>query len=77
MKWLPCNYNPKFRRAIITRRRKVLAMIVVFLINEIVVPVMKFNFYITEKHKEANKIFYYRKPVWTLVSKLAIKRFSQ
>lgn len=40
-------------------------------------PILKYNFYVTEKHKEANKIFYYRKPVWTLISKVAIKRFSE
>lgn len=45
--------------------------------NELVVPVIKLNFYVTEKHKEANRIFYYRKPIWTLISKAALKRFSE
>lgn len=52
-------------------------MVVSFLVNELVVPVIKFNFYVTEKHKQANKIFYYRKPIWTLISKVALKRFSE
>lgn len=41
------------------------------------VPLIKLNFYVTEKHKEANRIFYYRKPIWTLISKTALKRFSE
>ncbi len=52
-------------------------MVIVMLINEFVVPVVKLNFYVTEKHKEANRIFYFRKPLWTLISKVALKKFSE
>lgn len=54
-----------------------LALTIGWIVNELVVPVIKMNFYVTEKHKEANRIFYYRKPIWTLISKTAIKRFSE
>ena len=75
-KWFCCGYNYKYHKQIITRRRKLLALVVAWIVNYIIVPVIKFNFYVTEKHKEANKIFYYRKPFWTLISKAALKRFS-
>lgn len=54
-----------------------MALTVAWIVNELVVPIIKLNFYVTEKHKEANKIFYYRKPIWTLISKAALKRFSE
>lgn len=54
-----------------------MAAILALLLNEFIIPVMKYNFYITEKHKEANKIFYFRKPIWSLVSKLAVCKFSE
>jgi telomerase reverse transcriptase len=76
LKWLEMEYNPKFHRRIITRRRKYLSLVLAFIVNEFVVPLIKMNFYVTEKHKEANRIFYYRKPLWTLISKLALQKFS-
>lgn len=75
--WANCGYNKKYHHKIVTRRRKLLALTVGWIVNQIVVPILKFNFYVTEKHKEANKIFYYRKPVWTLISKTALKKFSE
>lgn len=74
--WLPLKYNKKLRKEIMGQRRKYLAYILLFLINELLIPLLKCNFYITEKHKEANKIFYYRKPIWTLISKVALSKFT-
>jgi hypothetical protein len=74
--WLKINYNKKFKKQIIGRARKILAVIITMLFNKLLIPILKLNFYITEKHKEANKLFYYRKPIWVLVSKLALKKFS-
>jgi hypothetical protein len=74
--WLKINYNKKYKKQIIGRCRKILSSIIGMLFNKLLVPSLKYNFYITEKHKEANKLFYYRKPIWVLVSKLALKKFS-
>jgi hypothetical protein len=74
--WLKINYNKKYKKQIIGRCRKILSSIIGMLFNKLLVPLLKYNFYITEKHKEANKLFYYRKPIWVLVSKLALKKFS-
>lgn len=75
--WLQINYNHKHHKKIIIRLRKYLSLIVALIVNELVVPIIKLNFYVTEKHKEANRIFYYRKPLWTLISKVALKKFSE
>ena len=77
LEWVDIKYNKKFHRKIITKRRKYLALIISLIVNEFLVPLIKMNFYVTEKHKEANRIFYYRKPLWTLISKIALKKFSE
>ena len=74
--WLHLNFHKKYKKQIIGRGRKVLASLISFLYNKFIIPVLKYNFFITEKHKEANKLFYYRKPLWILIEKLALKRFS-
>ena len=75
--WLNLKFNPKFKSQIIFRGQKVLAEIIGFILNDIIIPIIKFHFYVTEQHKEANRIFYYRKPLWILISKLALFKFSQ
>jgi hypothetical protein len=74
--WLKINYNKTYKKQIINRGRRILAAIIAMLFNKLLIPILKLNFYITEKHKEANKLFYYRKPIWVLISKLALKKFS-
>lgn len=75
--WLKINYNKKFKKQIIARGRRIIASVVLLIYNKLIVPILKYNFYVTEKHKEANKLFYYRKPLWVLISKLALKKFSE
>lgn len=77
VEWIGVDRNKRHHRQQITRGRRYLAAILALLLNEFIIPVMKYNFYITEKHKEANKIFYFRKPIWSLVSKLAVCKFSE
>ena len=47
LKWLQLKYNKKYYRKIVTRARKYLAMVIVMLINDFVVPILKLNFYVT------------------------------
>lgn len=75
--WLDLKFNRKFKNQIIKRGQRVLAEIIGFILNDILIPLIKFHFYVTEQHKEANKIFYFRKPVWILIAKLALYKFSQ
>ena len=75
--WVKFNYNKKHKKQIISKGRKILAVLVCMVYNKLLVPLIKHNFYVTEKHKEANRLFYYRKPIWVLVSKLALRKFSE
>lgn len=75
--WLDLKFNRKFKNQIIKRGQRILAEIIGFILNDILIPLIKFHFYVTEQHKEANKIFYFRKPVWILIAKLALYKFSQ
>ena len=75
--WLNFKYNKKYHHKIVTSYKKYLSLILALIVNEYVVHIIKLNFYVTEKHKEANRIFYYRKPLWTLISKVALKKFSE
>lgn len=45
--WLSKNYNKKFKKQIINKKRRVLASIITMLFNNVIVPVLKLNFYIT------------------------------
>jgi hypothetical protein len=58
------------------RYRKCLADSICFIFNEIIIPLIKMNFYVTEKHNEGRKIFYYRKNLWKLVEKLSLKKLE-
>lgn len=49
--WLKDTYNPKHKKHIIARRRKIIGRFVCLLFNSLLVPVLKYNFYITEQHK--------------------------
>ena len=51
IKWIKIGYNKKFHRNIITKRRKYLSLIIALILNELLVPLVKMNFYVTEKHK--------------------------
>jgi|JI9StandDraft_1071089.scaffolds.fasta_scaffold2756644_1 hypothetical protein len=45
--WFGFGFNHKFYRKILTRRRRLLALTVGFVINDIVVPLIKLNYYVT------------------------------
>nr|5C9H_A Chain A, Telomerase reverse transcriptase [Tetrahymena thermophila]5C9H_B Chain B, Telomerase reverse transcriptase [Tetrahymena thermophila] len=79
VEWFVDLKNQKFtqKRKYISDKRKILGDLIVFIINKIVIPVLRYNFYITEKHKEGSQIFYYRKPIWKLVSKLTIVKLEE
>lgn len=75
--WLCPHYNHKYHKQIMSRRRKAVALVILFLFNQVLVPIVQYNFYVTDYHKEGNKLFYYSKPIWTLIAHLAITMFSQ
>ena len=50
IEWLNKSYNSKYKNAIVKRYRKVIADIICWLFNEIIIPIIRYNFYCTEKH---------------------------
>ena len=44
-----------------------------WLFEEVFISLLRCFFYCTEKQKEYSRIFYYRKPIWALVMKMAIE----
>lgn len=51
--------------------------IVAWIMDDLVVDMLRANFYITEKHQEGSKVFFYRKPVWNAISKLGITKLQE
>ncbi len=49
--WLELKFNPKFKNQIIRRGQKVIAEIIGFILNDIIIPIIKLHFYVTEQHK--------------------------
>jgi hypothetical protein len=49
------------------RRQYVVARLVRWLVDHVVVPIVAGNFYVTESHEHRNQSFYYRRPVWARV----------
>ncbi len=45
---------------IMARNKKIMQNICVWILNDLVIPLLRANFYCTEKHSEGSKIFYYR-----------------
>jgi hypothetical protein len=45
--WFRINYNKKYKKKIITRGRKKLSLFIVLLFNKLLIPLLKYNFYIT------------------------------
>lgn len=68
--------NKKFKNIQVKRYRKCLADSLCFIYNEIIINIIKMNFYVTEKHNEGRKVFYFRKPLWKLVEKLSLKKLE-
>lgn len=55
-KWLPRNAPAKSRHMVRLWCR--------WLMNELVIPLLRNHFYVTESATHRNKVFYYRKPLW-------------
>ena len=46
---------------------------VYWLYCDIIIPLIKTHFYVTESAQHRNKIFYYRRPVWAAISRHSLK----
>lgn len=58
------------------RRKRVLANIINFMVIHVIIPVIQYNFYVSEKHREGGKLHYYPKQVWVCIARAAISLFE-
>ena len=65
--WYMRKFNKFFKADIHKERNTILTRLIYFYFN-CALDLIKANFYATEKHSEHNKLFYYAKPVWYLIS---------
>lgn len=65
--WYKRKYNKYFKGDIHKEKNSILIRLIYFFFTS-ALELIKANFYITEKHNEHNKLFYYAKPVWYLIS---------
>lgn len=71
--WMDSFYQAKYKSKLIFYKRKKLHRLLEFLFHDLIIPFIRHNFYVTERMQDDSKIFYYRKEIWTLISKLSIQ----
>lgn len=71
--WMDSFYHTKYKSKLIFYKRKKLHRLLEFLFHDLIIPFIRHNFYVTERMQDDSKIFYYRKEIWTLISKLSIQ----
>jgi telomerase reverse transcriptase len=49
--WAKIKFNKKYKGLIIARGRNILSGILILFYNQLIIPLLKHNFYITEKHR--------------------------
>lgn len=64
--------NKIFLSEIRQNKKYIMRSIIFFMFNEFYLNFIRINFYVTEKHKEHNKLFFYQMPVWHVISSLAL-----
>ena len=75
-KWLtpPGKEKKKHKHANKTLKEcKTVRLLMVWIFNRIVVPLLRGCFYVTESSCHKNKVFYYRKPIWRIIRGLGMR----
>jgi hypothetical protein len=71
--WLKFQAKSENARFFSNENRYVMWRVLKWLFEEVFISLLRCFFYCTEKQKEYSRIFYYRKPIWALVMKMAIE----
>lgn len=66
--WFQRGFNPLFEKEIRTSKLNLITKLLYFTFTSIIY-LIKANFFITEKHNEHNKLFFYSKSVWLLITR--------
>ncbi len=73
LKWLSPHAHkktPQSSRVLRTRAHT----LVLWLFNDVLVPLIRHSFYVTESSLHRSRVFYYRKQVWARLEKMALKQ---
>ena len=70
--WLAKVRHSREKPAVIAENNLLLRQVLYFFFNKIVIELIRANFYASEKHNEHNKIFFYCKPVWYLITQTSM-----
>ena len=69
-------FNKFYSRSIRFEKVRILEPLLRFIFEEFLLNLLKINFYITEKHSTHNKLFFYPKDVWFLISSIGTYEMS-
>ena len=50
-----------------TARKLLVGKIVTYIFNDFIIPLLQISFYITEKQHDTSTLFFYRKPLWSVI----------
>nr|BAB18587.1 telomerase reverse transcriptase [Paramecium caudatum] len=75
--WLNKYFNKKKQRLLIIKKRNQMIPLMKFMFQEIIIPFLRHNFYITERMKDDWKLFYYRKEIWHLILQLSLTSLTK
>lgn len=70
--WLKRKMTRKNKGAIIAENNEYLRQLFYYMFNNFAIQLIRANFYVTEKHHEHNKLFFYCKPVWYMLVNLSM-----
>jgi hypothetical protein len=65
-------FNKFYSRQIRYEKVLLIRPILKFIFDDLIMNLLKFNFYITEKHSTHNQLFFYPKDVWYLISSIGM-----
>jgi hypothetical protein len=65
--WFQREFNPLFEKEIRVSKISLISKLLYFTFTSII-HLIKANFFVTEKHNEHNKLFFYSKSVWMLIT---------
>lgn len=72
IKWLKRKITTKNKGTIFSENKEYLRQFLYYFMNHYVIQLIRANFYVTEKHHEHNKLFFYSKPVWYMITNLSM-----
>lgn len=70
--WLKRKSTRKNRGSIVSENKEYVRQFLYYFMNSFVIGLIRCNFYVTEKHHEHNKLFFYSKPVWYMITNLSM-----